>query len=255
MVVFSDGFESGDTSGWTSNTNSTDGSTTIAAGYKHTGSFGAYFAFTGGTEWTPQAFVAKTLPANYTTIYMRGYVQFKTLLPNSNNLEFKLMQIRSGSWPQNLATVLVCNDAGTVKWKLTGEGFADTLYSPGAAIALDNWYSIKLKVVVANGTGECHLYVDGSAVIDKTALDNDGIGEANEIYFGVPYSSMNKQDFGVWGDCVVVDTSDIAEEGGGSVYSPKTRSSLPATMMTMLNNKMLFSACNRFPKLNLRSKI
>ena len=41
-------------------------------------------------------------------------------------------------------------------------------------------------------------------------------------------------------------------KASGITYSPKTRSSLPNTMMTMLNNKMLFSACNRFPKLNLR---
>jgi len=56
----------------------------------------------------------------------------------------------------------------------------------------------------------------------------------------------------MYADCVVVADAYIGPEAAGGT-SMKKGSSLSATMTQMLNSRMLYSACNRFPKLSPRT--
>ena len=111
----------------------------------------------------------------------------------------------------------------------------------------DTYYCIEVKFVRHAVTGEYRLYLDGVERITRTGVDTTGVAGVDRIYVGA--ADWCSTYTGI--DCVVVDSAYIGPEAAGGP-TVKKGSNLSNTMTTMLNSKMLFSACNRFPKLSPR---
>jgi hypothetical protein len=218
MVLFSDDFESGDFTAWTG----TYGTPTIVNSPVHHGAFAC--ELNGADDG-----VLKTIVANG-AVNLRIYANFATLM--STNQVCYFMYMRQGA----SATVWAgcVRVAGVIYWQLyvNTSGGWETVHSVGTPV-INNWYCVEVAFT-KNTAGGCSLYVDGSVVasIVGTTLNTD-VGYVR-CWRGLEGGGVS---FSVIIDCAVISTSYIGLE---SSYSPKTRCSLPNTMMQMLNGKMLY---------------
>ena len=216
MVIFSDGFESGDFSAWTGNY---DGCTVIHSPVHH-GSHA--LQSTGDSQQTAyQTGIAAA------STYTRLYFRMDTLPTDGNYLKIAMMY---GAVSGEVG-VAVYNDGGTMKWGLMKP--SGSVYV-AAAISATVWYCLEFRRTAGTGAnGIATLWVNGSQIATSTTeayTDNSDL-----LMVGIDWTSSAVTTFV---DCVVVADAYIGPE---STYSPKTRSSLPNTMVTMLNSKMLYS--------------
>ena len=235
-VLFSDGFESGDFTAWTG-TFQDSGCTITVTSTPHHGIYGATAIINGEYKG---AGTYKTFSAQ-TTLAVRLYANFSTL--PADGLDRALICILTATG--ELASLSVARSGANYYFMLVDRkngGYYG--WSNPLSITAGTWHCYELLVSIG-ASGTIAGFYDGVQKESASGLNWAGLS-ATRIYLGNFYSS---EACTIYFDCVVVADAYIGPE---SSYSPKTRSSLPNTMMTMLNNKMLFSACNRFPKLQLR---
>lgn len=137
---------------------------------------------------------------------------------------------------------------GVQTWKLSyrdGGGWNDASSATNPP-AVGRWTLIELRHKIGAGTGEEELWIDETKVIDLSGLSNNDRGAHSDTCRLQGYKEAGGDDKYWYFDCVKVDSVYIGPEAGGSTV--KKGSSLANTVTTMLNSKMLFSACNRFPK-------
>jgi len=106
------------------------------------------------------------------------------------------------------------------------------------------WYDFDNNVACVNGTNYSFQFNQDASVDLKYEADAD----ASKWSFDAGCA------YGTWLDPFVVDGHATAAMAVYATYTPtaggpKKGSNLSNTMITMLNSKMLFSQCNRFPKL------
>jgi len=250
MAIFTNGFEEGDFSGWTSESESGAGVTNaVAANFVHHGSWSYEIqGLNAANEW---GIVQKTLALTYDELYMRAYVRFNDL-PASNGFCLVGPTFRCAG-PLNLCQPGVFKDAGGRKWMFrlfTGGSEVNYYAGDYEAINSDQWYCLESYVLRDNVNGLGKLWVDEVLKVDAAGLTMGLADISTACLEG--YISANEASPCVFiQDCAEVSESYIGPEvaGGPTV---KKGSNLSATMTTMLNSKMLFSACNRFPKLSPR---
>jgi DNA-directed RNA polymerase subunit RPC12/RpoP len=220
-----EGFETNDFTTWTA----TVGAPTIQAVTVHHGTYAMYI---NGVEYA-----SKTLASTNALTYARGYFNFEALPPNNGD-RTRVLSIYVDDGSEDRGTLMgITNDTGTIKWQMTSfctdpRGFK-TITSATPAIATGVWYCVK---IMRTQKGTAQAWVDGTSIGTVSTTSDIANKKVNVGSVGV-YSSA------FYADCIVAADADIGCE---SSYSPSTRSSLPNTMMTMLNSKMLFSQCNPF---------
>jgi hypothetical protein len=108
------------------------------------------------------------------------------------------------------------------KLRLSGVGIGE--HTSATAFPNATWSLVELGLIVANGTGEAHVYLNGVEVVDlaHTNLDNDGSGNADWACFGVRSATAG---WGMFIDNCLADDSYI---GGGDSTAP-TYSGLSAS--------------------------
>jgi hypothetical protein len=253
MAIFSDGqvgstMETvGDFSAWTG-TNVQSGNTLeVQTTIKHHGSNAAH---SHTLIYSNRAFCYKQFTAG-ATFFARFYV-YPTTNPY-NNESFKILTLANWhNWPNDIISAELRNVAGTLKWALlyrSGAGYTESVLASPLP-TLNNHYCVEIKGLVDASVGEARLYIDGTEGITITGLANNDLGNIEELDAGINYGSADAAA-DIYFDCVVLDSAPIGPEttGGPTV---KKGSNLSNTMTTMLNSKMLFSQCNRFPKLTPR---
>jgi hypothetical protein len=230
MAIFSDGFESGDFSAWTA----ASLTPTIVTSPVHHGTYAAQIN-------ANETYVSKTLAASYGTIYHRAYIRWTTNPAASGR--YHLMWAGFGSATNTNWLLSIYNDAGTIKWELFGGGAYTLFATPNPTV--NTWYCVEVTHIQNTANGNS-LYVDGSLVGSISGTSDDAAIHYVEVgtYSGMPSGGAS------YYDCVVVADAYIGPEAAG--VTVKKGSNLAATMTEMLNSKMLFSACNRFPKLTTR---
>jgi hypothetical protein len=212
MVVFSDGFESGDFSAWTSQPFTAGDTAAVEALHVHHGSFNALFT-TDGSGASEYAYTYKTIGA-IATVYGRAYFKILTAFPAAAQT-YRLLQFGVGS--TFVAMVLLLNDGGVMKWQLgwhNGAAHTYTSYTPAIAIALNTWYCIELKVVISAVAGEYRVYIDGVEVITQTGKDSDEHGNITRFGIG-EIMSTGTTAHSIVTDCAVVDSAYIGPEAAG----------------------------------------
>jgi len=227
MAIFSDGFESGDFTAWTS----TEGTPAIVPSPVHHGTYAAQMNASGD-------YLEKEI-AEQTILYYRCYVRFNNLQANNNSNRFDILDVLTAS------EEIACVEAFKNKWVLeyhTGAGWfsIDWVSAP----VINTWYCVELKIVISATVGEFTVYIDGVSRMSATGLDSNNFGNAIRVFLAY---KNNDEPLTVTFDCVVVDSSYIGPEAAG--VTVKKGSNLSARMTEMLNSKMLFSIADRFPKL------
>ena len=222
MVLFSNGFEEGDFSAWTY----VSGSPSVVTSPIHHGTYAG--KFNAGSQ-----FVYKQITA-IGTVFARCYFQ-TSALPTWSNPSI-LTIYNTDDWVI-VADARLVKDGSNVVFQLAYRNSASATITVNSATlcATNTWYCVELYWN-KNTVGGAVLYVDDSSVATAgagTTADKN----ANWIIVG---SRVNDESATNHIDCVVVADAYIGPEATSS-YSPKTRSSLPNTMMTLLNSKILYS--------------
>jgi len=223
MAIFSDGFESGDFSAWTGTT----GTPTVETSPVHHGTY--VMKNPSGTHSAN-----KTLGAAYAEIFVRVYVRFSALTTATDYGTDIMIVGKASNWAY-ATTVKAVKLAGPVVFSMFSGGHART--DTDFAVAINTWYCVELKRRTTSGTVD--LYING---VLKASFAYDYYG-ADTVQVGGTAQQVSNAYF----DCVVVADAYIGTEA-----TVKKGSNLSATMTEMLNSKMLFSFCNRFPKLTTR---
>lgn len=224
--LFNNGFEEGDFTAWTSNTGGT-----VVNETKHHGTW-CYKTTTNVN--------CKKITAGSTSCYARVYVKFSGY-PSANTYYVRFMTLARAA-SVNYASLALYNSNGTYKWMLTYYGGSGdhTVYSDMQTNpATNTWVCLELyyKRDVVGNDGACKVWINGSELTDISQTNFDGpSSDVNEL--ACWHIVSNGDQFTVYHDCVVISDAYIGPESSG--YSPKTRSSLPNTMMMMLNSKMLY---------------
>ena len=239
-TLFSDGFESGDLSAWSGVTKSTSAVCEASADYAHHGTYGLKSV----TAYDPDyedGYVYKTVTSSH-NLWIRFYVYIKVGSVADHDL--LICTIDDGDWRG--ATLSISHTDNHLK----SDSYDGTGGIGTTAIAESVWTCIELNY--DNSTSVCAVNVYINGTIESGCCDTGG----DTSWFSLSRVKLGGQgnfygDCTLYFDCVVVADAYIGPEAAGGP-TVKKGSNLANTMTTMLNSKMLFSACNRFPKLSPR---
>lgn len=186
-VVFSDGFETGNLSNWT-----TFGGLTIQSALFHSGTWAAQGNTTNGATYAK-----KQLPATYTDGSLRAHVHLASYASQVNLLRYRTATDGSlGYLFVNTAGKLALrNDVGAVTTT------SATTFTTGA------WHSLELRVTINGASSSTEVWLDGSR-IDDLSLTNQNWGTAliGKVQIGEVQSGRT---YNVTFDDVVFDTQVI----------------------------------------------
>jgi len=222
MAIFSDGFESGDFTAWTS----TFGAPTVQSTTKHHGTYAVYL---NGNEGCSKTILTTAIG------YIRAYYYCDTL-PGTGGKTVNLLMLTNAAY----SYYVTCRINNNVFDLYLNENGVTTTASSGITASADTWYCLEFLRDVTNDHAELWINAVSKTTIDATITNNATLAVCQAYGSGSP-------TIDIYADCVVVDSAYIGVE-----TAVKKGSSLAATMTEMLNSKMLFSACNRFPKLTTR---
>jgi hypothetical protein len=223
-TIFSDGFESGDFSAWTSSTIRSGDNMTVESNNPHHGTYNAKLEIkTTGEGW---AYYNKNfLPTNYTTLYYRTYFKSDSNVGGTNGNLFNIMQLTTSVG--TIARVFWTRESGSAKWHLnylSAPATYSDLYNATPAINTGQWYCIEVTATIGDGAGSVALYVDETQIISASSLDNDEGGDLNYAVIGCTYSTG--QTVTAYYDCVLVSDSYIgSEESDAPTFSAVTSNS------------------------------
>jgi hypothetical protein len=196
--LFSDGFETGNFDGWT--LQSGTGETIVTSPVHH----GTYAA-----EFIKSTYCYKTVSSR-SDGYFRVYINISAL-PASG--DWNTISMLSMYYDDTAVGSGITNAGGTYKWVLyyRDAGVDKNLTSATPTISINDWDSVKVHLIKASGTGEAHLYINGTAILDATGLDNDDI-DTNINRASIRSIYVAYSPFVFTADCAVFDSSDIADE-------------------------------------------
>jgi len=224
-VIFSDGFESGDFSAWTSTAKSGDATLEVSTAYPHHGSYGMH-AKNSGSGAT--AVVIKDFTAQ-TTCSERIYVRMVNV-PTQLDGYIRFFDFRISGTQRFGCGLMRDGVSGDYKWFLhyLSSGSQTNSYSAAITPSANTWYCLEMKVVISATVGEARLYVDGSEVITATGLNTGSTGVSRtEVGIGgmdsnppASYAWYGTNYVEVYEDCVVVADTYIGPETTGDTTPP-----------------------------------
>lgn len=185
--VFSDGFESGSMSAWTTNAG-----IVVQSATKHSGEFAAEAISTGAA-----AYARDSLGGSYSSLYVRGYFLVKAV-PSST---VTLFGFRTGGgtsiarlYVDSQGRLALRNDAGAVS-------------TTGPQFSAGSWHSVELHLVVNGGASTVEVWLDGnvvSALTTQTA--NLGSTPIGQLQMG---ENQTGRSYDIAFDDVVVQTARV----------------------------------------------
>ena len=185
--VFSDGFESGTLSNWTS-----FGGLTVQSGLVHSGTWAAQ-----GNTANGATYAKKQLPATYTDGSLRAYVYLTSYASQVNLLRYRTPTDGSLGY-------LFVNTAGKLSLRNDVGGVTTTsatTFTTGA------WHSLELRVTVNGSSSSTEVWLDGSRIADLSLTNqNWGVTQIGRIQIGEVQSGRT---YNVAFDDVVFDTQFV----------------------------------------------
>jgi hypothetical protein len=200
--LFSDGFESGNFSNWTSTT--TDGGTCTVEETEtsYDGDYCQKVTVTGGTG--SKAYSYKTLGSSYSHLFVRVYFYLNVDLDSGETAPFLAL---GPSGNDDYIFVRAREDSGDMKWQvryLDGGEWTNSGYST-ETLSKQTWYCVELEYDYSSSSWE--LYVDGSSVLSASSLtlysDTDTVKSGTTYSYGTHTSYI---------DCVVAADTYIGPE-------------------------------------------
>ncbi len=163
--VFSDDFETGDLSAWTSSSveagNILEATTASAAN----GTFGLHVRTLGSND---DATTQSTIVAT-NEIYTRAYVKLVWDVSAGNHQPFMAAATAgSGGTVGAVAIRRTPDDLNNSLYSLAGGSYSDT----GLDLSLNTWYCVEMQITISPAAGRSRVWVDGLLVEDRQNLDN-----------------------------------------------------------------------------------
>jgi hypothetical protein len=184
--IFSDGFESGNLSNWT-----TTGGLIVEGSTVHIGTFAAE-----GNTTTGATYAKKLLPSTYASGYLRAYVRINSAASQVNALRFRTAA--DGSIGYLFVTAAgalgLRNDVGAVT--LT----SSTTFSFGS------WHTLEVHFTINGASGGTEVWLDGSPVASLGGTQNLGTTNIGKVQIG---EDITGRTYDVIFDDVVFNTSPI----------------------------------------------
>lgn len=182
-TLFSDDFESGDLTAWTTIVGNPVAQNTL----KRTGEYACSSTITSSSKTNS---ITKTL-ASQTSSYLRFYLNINAL--PSGTTEFLIARC---AFTSSRPLLSIYKDSLTTHWRLRDGGGTIRQYATGPE--LQTWYCVELKAVVGD---ESAVYVNGEKILSGTAPSGSsssvlllaytfsGVADGAEIFFDdVAYS-------------------------------------------------------------------
>ena len=195
-VIFSSSFAEGNFSAWTGVVNSPTIDTTIV----HHGSYSSYS--NASNEYCYKS------GFNLAEVYAREYVYLHSTGTGS---EASILHFRAADW-----TIICSVEPNTDgKVRVSGIGIGEDISITN--FPMDEWVCLEVHLIVGNGTGAFHIYLNGTEVADlaHTNLDNDSNGNFDLLCVGSRF--VNNKD--VYIDCVVVADAYIGPEASSTLQT------------------------------------
>jgi hypothetical protein len=174
-TIFSDGFESGNFSQWTSSPGLVVQSQDVASG-----SYAAQGTSQAGGGAT---YARKTLSATQTDLYYR--IWFK-LISRGANTTVNLMKLRT---PANISILSVSiNNQGKLSYRNDN---AATSFNSQVAVGLGEWHTLEVHARIADTNSQVEIWYDGALVSSKTeSLGTNPVGilQLGENTAGLTYN-------------------------------------------------------------------
>jgi hypothetical protein len=220
-TLFSDGFETGNLSAWSTNGSGGGGtSPSVQTLLVHSGVYGAQEVI--NTAWGAYSYLYKSI-SPVTTTYLRAYLAFGNQIDSGTWLGVGNMIYASSSL--NWLLALYRPDASHWQWQIR-----DMSVSPGAIVCtspsftglmLNHYYCVEMAGNVSVTLGAALLYVDGVQVASATGLDT---GAGQIVTVGIQtYAQVYSETAGMtlyFDDVVAADSYIGPMGGGGSTPSP-----------------------------------
>ncbi|MBN1244781.1 hypothetical protein JXA31_04230 [Candidatus Bathyarchaeota archaeon] len=234
--LFSDGFESGDFSAWTST--ATSGSTLSVVGSPvHHGSYALQLS---GLDTASDEGYAYKQFTDSSEIYARAFYLWKDALPAATGSYWCLTPRLSG---QNGVTFLVIEpifDFNNSKWGIryrSGGAFVNSFETGTSSTSADTWYCLEVHSVISADSGIAELWVDGVQKVSVSGINNTDRLSIRYVLSGCNYVVVNEGSARtILQDCVVVADAYIGPEE--EITLVEVADSLELTE-TVLRNKTL----------------
>ena len=211
-VIFSDGFESGNTGSWTATTVYAGCTLATETTLVHHGGYAAE-ATTNGAAAVQVARLEMAISPTVTVLYVRFYAQVKSHDISVTNDRFYFIRFGSVTVSQHVAWVGWRHDGTAVKWELltrNGTAYAST-YSSTPSLNLNQWYCIELYWLEAAVNGGAQVYIDGVLTLEDMNNDTNDYGDCNRVFMGIA-ETANTVTADVVVDCCVISDSYIGPE-------------------------------------------
>ena len=162
-LIFSDGFEMGDLSAWTSS-----GGLTVQSSLVNSGNYAAQGNTTNGATYAKE-----TLPATYSDGYGRVYFNLV-----SYSSQVNLLRLRTSS-DVSLGYVFVSTSG---KLSLRNDVAATTLTS--ATSVGNGWHALEWHAVINGAAGSTEVWLDGTQIGDLSGTANLGTTAIGRLQIG-----------------------------------------------------------------------
>jgi len=212
-TIFSDGFESGDFTAWTSVETVGLNTQTVVNDDKHHGTYSAKFTDpSGGTSG-----VYKTITAG-TNFYLRAYVRFSSPTTTDGDETFSIKF--SNGLPNWIGIVGVEYNVadGKYYWILYSRTGTTTVVTRSVStftLSTTTWYCLELHSVIHATTGEHQVWINGTDTIHITGQDTDNYGNIDCAKVGLDHRGGDT----IYVDCVVVADAYIGPETGAPFFT------------------------------------
>ena len=164
-TLFSDGFETGDLSQWTTNSG-----LTAETAHAHTGAYGAEESSTGSTTYA-----YKTLPGSYTQLWATAWVYVVSRSTSANLIGFR------GSNGGSIIN-LYLSQTGKLALRNNVGGVTTT---SATGMPSGSWHQVVLHAVINGTSGSVDVSLDGTAVTDLSLTgQNLGTNPITQLQLG-----------------------------------------------------------------------
>lgn len=190
VTLFSDDFESGGLTNWTSNINALI-CTSSLSGCPHAGTYGNQFTANGSAG----AYLKKTLSATASEVYFRTYVYIRS--QGTNNVS--MLQLANGSG--SLIAHVFMNSSHQIG--IRNDTTLTTTQST-TVMSTGTWHSLEFHVKINGTSGTTDVFLDGTAITSLTSTSaNLGTNNVAQVWLGENQTSRT-YDL-VYDDVVVQD--------------------------------------------------
>ncbi len=170
-ILFSDDFEAGSFSSWSSNVNLVI-CTNAVSGCPHLGTYGAR----GTASGTTAAYATRTLSTPVSEVFFRAYIYIGS--QGSNNATM-LQVVNSSGVP--IAHVFM-NSAHQVGIR---DDYALTTTQSATAVSLGTWHVLEFHVKISGTASTTGVYLDGSAIAALSSTSaNLGTSNVAAVWIG-----------------------------------------------------------------------